>query len=183
MITFISFAYADTEPVFVAQHNDWEVYTQIEDGQKVCFMVSSPIQKAGNYSRRGNSYLWVRHIRKNIDEVSVTSGYKYKSATSPQIAIYVQQTLDQVQKNVLLDKASNGNCTTNKKEIYTLSLIEKEQAWARETDTDTKLVDEMRKGYHAIVTATSIKDTCSTDIYSLNGFTRAYKQIKSLCEK
>ncbi|MBQ4875070.1 MAG: hypothetical protein HRK26_03015 [Rickettsiaceae bacterium H1] len=186
LIIFLFFSissYADNEPVFVGQHDNWEVYTQIEAGQKVCFMVSSPMEKAGNYKRRGHSYLWVRNISKNIDEISVTPGYKYKTAISPEIAVYRDlHALDQIKRNNLLDKARSGLCSTDHKENHQLSLIEQEQAWARETETDTQLVHNMQKGYYAVVIATSMKDTCSTDIYSLIGFIRAYKQMKSLCE-
>lgn len=176
-------AVADSDPVFISQQENWEVYTQIEDGQKVCFIVSTPVEMAGNYMKRGSSYIWVRHINKNVDEVSVTPGYRYKTATFADLGISVNaRALDQMVKNDTLQKARAGGCVSANTKGYVLSLTEGEQAWARDSETDQKIVMEMKKGYYAFVSAKSNKDTCSVDVYSLVGFSRAYAQMKSLCK-
>lgn len=174
-------AYANDEPEFVTKYNDWELYMQTDKENKVCFIVSSPIEKSGNYNRRDNSYLWVRYVSQNVDEVSVTPGYRYQNGTAAEMAIYSNKNFKDEEQNKILSKAKSGSCTTLNKDNHILDLIEQEQAWARETETDTKIIKMMKSGYYAVVTATSIKDTCSTDIYSLLGFTKAYRQMKSLC--
>ncbi len=181
-LIFFGTLYADDKARFVAQHDDWEVYSQIEDGKKVCFIVSSPIDKSGNYSKRGNSYLWVRHVSKDIDELSVTPGYKYKIATNAEVSFYDKDS--NKKRTLLLERSKEGKCRDEIDEgKYSLDLVEQEQAWAYETDTDIELVTNMKKSYYAIVTAISMKDTCSTDIYSLVGFTKAYRHMKSLCSE
>ncbi len=183
IMTLVSVAHADSNPTFVKRYNNWEVYvhTDIEDGEKVCFIASSPIDKAGTYKKRTESYLWVRHVTKKIDEVSVTAGYKYKIGFYPEISIHGKQDLDEKKQESLIQKSRNGNCEVNKQPKYALTLVDQEQAWARETETDTKIIASLKNSYRAVVTATSTLDSCSTDIYSLMGFTKAYEHMKSLC--
>ena len=180
-IIFVFSAYAEEAPDFIAKYGNWTVYTQLEDVETVCFIESPPVNEAGNYKKRGESHLWVRHIKNKVDEVSTTTGYSSKNSTFPKVAIYNKQGFEDVKSKGLMQEAKKGKCFSNSDIEYSLDLLQNEIAWFREGTIDEKLVQLMKKKYFAVITATSPKDTCSTDVYSLMGFTKAYSHMKSLC--
>ncbi len=174
-------AFADEEPKFITKYGDWKVYTQVEDGEKSCFILSYPIDEAGNYKKRGDAHLWVRYVNSSTDEVSATTGYSAKSSTFPKMAIYSRLQFSEAKSKELLEAARNGKCYSDSNVEYLLDLIQRQIAWFHENTTDEKVVQLMKKKYSAVITATSSKNTCSTDVYSLMGFTKAYNHMKSLC--
>jgi invasion protein IalB len=137
-------------------NKNWQVYTVNKDGIDMCYMLSSPIRKKGNYSRRDEPFLMVTHINGNTDEVSATSGYSYRKGVPPRLNV-------------------DG-------EVYRLSTMKGERAWAKYTWVDRQLVDRMKKGVKLTMKGTSIKRTYSLDTFSLSGFTDAYNKMKSLCK-
>ena len=137
-------------------HTAWSVYTIKKNGQKLCYMASAPTGKNGNYSQRDEPYFLVTHINSTTDEVSASSGYRYKNNTKPRIQIDGRK--------------------------YRLSITQGELAWAKTSKLDKMLVSRMKKGAKMKVTGTSPKGTYSTDTYSLSGFSKAYKKMKSLCK-
>ncbi len=184
----------------------WDVYvTYDEENQKSCFIKTSPISRSGSYSKRGDSTLWVRYIKNNIDEVSITQGYLISEKEDlPNIFIYkardcfsnkdISSCQEQCSSCVIdkckniLSRADGGKCSGDiysKGLVYEseLAVVEDRQAWAIDMDTDNDIVNYMKSGYYAIVTSKSLKGTCSSDLYSLMGFTSAYDKMKSLCDK
>lgn len=170
------------KPKLEGAFGNWSVYTWVEDGQKVCVASSNPVEKYGNYSRRSTPYIWVRHISKNIDEVSITTGYSYKKDTVPELATYKLSSSLRDVKNQIIENAKNGSCSPlGEGNVYTFDVKENEQAWVQNVDHDEQIIKEIKEGNYVLVTGYSPKGTCSADIYSAAGFTKAYNKMKSLC--
>jgi invasion protein IalB len=140
---------------FKKSFQDWSVYTAYQSGQKLCYMVSFPTNKTGNYTRRGDPYVMVTSIGGDRDEFSITSGYPYKKGTEPRAVIDGKE--------------------------YRLSMTEGEFAWFKTEQYDRKAVQKMKKGMKMRIKGTSPKGTYSIDTYSLRGFTAAYNKMHSLC--
>ena len=140
---------------FKKSYNDWSVYTAYQNGQKLCYIVSFPTNKTGNYRRRGDPYVMVTNVSGSRDEFSITGGYPYKNGTEPRAII------------------DNNE--------YRLSMIEGEFAWFKTAKYDKIAVDKMKKGIKMTVKGTSKKGTYSIDTYSLSGFTAAYNKMRGLC--
>lgn len=136
---------------------DWTVYSTDIDGKKVCYIASFPSDKTGNYTLRDDPYMLVTLVNKDTAEVSVSSGYRYKANSRVRVVV-------------------NDDAT------YYLSLVEDERAWAKDGETDQKLVNLMKAKNTLSVRGTSTKGTYSLDRYSLSGFTSAFNRMKELCK-
>jgi hypothetical protein len=179
----INFSGASDKPKLVSTFSNWSVHTWMEDGQKVCVIASNPVEKYGNYTRRSTPYVWVRHISKNIDEVSLTTGYTYKKNTVPELSTYKLSSGLKSVKNQIIENAKNGRCSAiGEDNSYIFDVTENEQSWVKNVDHDEQIIKEIREGNYFIITGYSPKGTCSTDIYSAIGFTKAYNQMKDLCK-
>lgn len=137
--------------------NDWEAYTYQEAGKPVCYMVSQPTKKQGNYKRRGDVFAMVTHRpgEESRDVVSIYAGYSYKKDSTAALQI-----------------------GTGKFSLFTAA----DAAWARTRKDDTALVRAMIRGAGMVVKGTSRFGTLTTDTYSLRGFTAAYRAISRACK-
>ncbi|MDN5247905.1 MAG: invasion associated locus B family protein [Wolbachia endosymbiont of Tyrophagus putrescentiae] len=135
------------------KHRDWHVYTALEDGEKICYMVSYP-KKEGETDRK--PYITVSYIDDKIDEVSVTSGFQYDREP---ITLHIDRKIK-----------------------YMLPIIDGGFAWAEDTKTDRDLVLRMKGGLSMVVSGKK-KGTTINDTYSLLGFQNAYKKMHELCKK
>lgn len=151
-LAFASSAFAQEH---VADHGKWAVFTLNQGGNKTCYIASAPIQKEGNYNKRGDAYVLVTHRSATTDEVSISAGYPFKEGSKAKV------TVDG--KNF---------------EFFTKD----ELAWAYDEAQDADTVKAMKKGNKLSVRASSKKDSYSVDTYSLSGISAAYNQMKSLCQ-
>lgn len=133
----------------------WTVYTTKLQGKKACYIASFPVSKTGNYTRRDEPYFLVTRISDNVDEVSTSSGYKYKANSDVRL-----------------------NIDGNKYKMFTKG----ELAWATDEQNDKKIVNMMKKKNTMTVRGTSTKGTYSVDKYSLSGVTAAYKRMHEICK-
>lgn len=133
---------------------DWRVFTHKVNGDTICYMASTPVKKTGNYNNRSDPFLLVTHRSAKLDEVSVSSGYPYKS-----------------NKDVTLTIGKHNH------QLF----VQDERAWAKDSKTDMLIVDRMKAGSKLSVKGNSKLNTYSIDTYSLNGFTAAYAQMKKIC--
>lgn len=138
------------------KYKDWLVYTALEDGEKICYIVSYPKKKSENYTTNRKPYVTVSYISKKVDEVSINSGFQYDK------------------EPVILN--------IDKKIKYKLPIIEGNFAWAEDTEIDQDLIQKMKKGL-SMVSSGKIKATIVTDTYSLLGFQEAYKKMHNLCNR
>lgn len=134
---------------------NWTVYiTKIQD-KKVCYTVSFPISKSGNYKKRDEPYFMVTYLGNDIAEVSTSSGYKYK-------------------------KGSKIELTMGNKKL--LMFATNELAWAKDSYADKDFISLMKKQNILRVRGHSIIGSYSVDKYSLNGFTASYNRMKKVCQ-
>lgn len=134
---------------------DWSVYTTDLQGKKTCYISSFPKKKSGNYSRRDEPYLLVTRVNNRVNEVSTSSGYKYKGGSEVKVDIDGKQH-----------------------KLFTKDEI----AWAYDVQQDNKMIAAMKKGKSIKVRGTSLKGTYSIDTYSLSGITAAFNRMHELCK-
>lgn len=153
-------AFLQAPPAHAAQKlielfDDWEAYTATEAGNKVCYIGSEPKKSEGNYTRRGRTFILVAHRPNDQEEgiISITAGYVFKKDSTVTVTIG--------DKNFKLFTAN-------------------ENAFAEEGE-DPALVQAMIRGAEMVVKGTSSRGTPTTDVYSLKGFTAAYKAISRAC--
>ena len=144
------------EPRLLAKYGDWSAYMFIENGSKVCYMISQPKTAQGNYTRRGKIYALVTHrpAEGSRNVFSYITGYPYKSGS-----------------DAILD--------IDDKE-YAL-FTQDETAWAPDADTDRSIAHAIRDGMRLVVKGTSSRGTETTDTFSLKGSSKAYKRINDEC--
>lgn len=137
-------------------YRDWTAFKSVEGGNPVCYMGSRPIRDEGNYTQRGEIAFLVTHrpAEGRVGEVSYRAGYTY-------------------QDNSVVNVNIDG-------QIYQL-LTQGGVAWPANSETDQVLITAMRGGATAIVQGTSSRGTLTTDTYSLQGFTAAYRAISEAC--
>jgi len=66
--------------------------------------------------------------------------------------------------------------------FISFEVIDEEQAWVKDVEDDEEMVKAMMSGNYAVAASRSLKDTCSLDVYSLIGFTKAYKKMQEVCK-
>lgn len=146
------------ESVFDSEYKAWSVFSTTQDGEKVCYITSSPTTKTGNYKRRGEPYALITYRGNGVAEVSVSSGYPYKKGSTVDVVI---------------------------SDIHNFKLFTTEEtpkiSWAKDMATDKKLVGRMKKGSALTAKGYSRLGTYSKDTYSLMGFTKAYNRMVALC--
>ncbi len=141
----------------IGDFRSWSAFTAKEGNEPVCFMSTQPTKSEGKYNKRGEIYALVSHrpAENRRGEVSFVAGYTFKSESSVEVSV------------------DGGRAFT----LYTKD----DGAWARDSATDKKLIDEMIKGGNMVVRGTSSRGTATTDTYSLSGFTAAYRAINGAC--
>jgi len=140
----------------ISSHSDWEAYLEAEGGKKVCYVGSKPKKESGKYRKRGDTYVLITHrpAENSVNVVSISAGYTYQPASEVDVAI--------------------GD---HKFRLFT----DGDYAFAYDTKTDGDLVQAMVKGAQMTVKGTSNRGTVTNDVYSLKGFTAAYKAIGQAC--
>ncbi|MEH6545254.1 MAG: invasion associated locus B family protein [Sneathiella sp.] len=135
---------------------DWQAYSWVENGKKLCYMLSRPNKSTPKGVSRDDIYLMVtyRPSSSSKEEVSHITGYSYME----------KSTVDILVGNRKFVLATNNDV-----------------AWVPEGESDAKLVSAMRGGSKLVVKGKSTRGTLTTDSYSLQGFTAAHKQIRKSC--
>ena len=147
---------ANGDPRALGTFKDWQAYTWLENGSKICYMLSRPNKSLPQNVKRGDIYLMVTYRPKSRskEEVSHVTGYTYKDKSTVDITI--------------------GN---RKFKLAT----DADVAWVPEGESDAKLINAMRSGSKLVIKGRSSRGTLTTDSYSLQGFTAAHKQIRKSC--
>lgn len=143
---------ADPKPL--GSFNDWQAYSWIENGRKVCYMLSWPTKSLPKGVKRGNIYLMITHRAGAKEEVSHVTGYTYKDKSNVELLIGKRKFLLATDQDV---------------------------AWVPEGQSDAKLIKAMRAGSMLTVKGLSSRGTETIDTYSLQGFTASHKQIRKSC--
>ncbi len=149
---------AASAPTPINKFTDWTASTYDDGGKTLCYATSEPKKQAGKFSSRGKPYIAITHApQANVrDQVSYIAGYDFKPDSDVKVTIG--------------------------KQSFSLNLLQKDRAWAKDADTDKALVAAMRKGSTLVIQGTSSRGTQITDTYSLSGFSKAYQAIGTACK-
>ena len=144
------------EVEYLGTNRDWHAFQYVENGNRVCYMASRPLEEEGDYTVRGDVFVLVTHrpAENSRDVVSFIAGYSFASDREVSVTI--------------------GGDTFR---LFT----EDDTAWARDEATDRRLIQAMRRGADMVVRGTSARGTLTTDTYSLFGFSATYSQIGEAC--
>jgi len=135
----------------------WSLYANESAGSKLCFAAASPTEKKPATANRGPTLLYVSAWPKDgiRSEVSVKLGYPLKPDSTVTVTIGTD----------------------------TFSLFPKEErAYVADATQELKLVEALKKGSKADVTATSARGTETTDTYTLSGLTQALTELSKTCK-
>jgi invasion protein IalB len=144
----------------VAVKTDWNVF--VEDDPTECWGVSPPKQTVNTRGgkvvsvRRGEILLFVT-FRPGGDvagEVSFTGGYPFKDGSTVTMQI--------------------GDDTYD---LFT----DGEWAWSASKADDSKIIESMKRGAEAVLTAQSSRGTQTKDTFSLYGFSAALDEAQRRC--
>lgn len=150
-------AMAESTPQLVSTHSDWSVYTFNEDDNKVCFMSSQPANQEGDYSKRGEVFMFITHWSNDSEKnvVSISNGYSFKEDSSVSV------------------KVDDKNF-----KMFTQG----EMAWTKDADTDNEMTASIKKGSNIVVEGVSKYGTHTKDTYSLKGSGDAYRAMLAACK-
>lgn len=136
---------------------DWYAWTDTEPGnKKFCYMHTTPLDMAPKGVNRGDVYLQVIHrsADNSRNVVSIVAGYSFAPNA------IVTATVD----------------TTDFK-LFTKD----DGAWNETAAQDAAMVKAMVAGSKMSIKGTSVRNTVTTDTYSLSGFTAAHDAIDKAC--
>lgn len=144
----------------VATETDWSVF--VEDNPKECWGVSSPKETVNTRDgepvsvKRSDILLFVTFRPGQAGgETSFTGGYPFAPGST------VTMDVD----GTKFDLVTDG-----------------EWAWAASADMDATLLEALKKGASAVLTAKSAKGTQTRDTFSLRGFTAAMTEAGDRCQ-
>ena len=151
-----SVSYGEENLKSIGKFKDWESFTLLQNGNKVCFAQSIPVVRAPKKLKREPSRLFVsfRPAENIKNEVSVTNGYEFKAKT-PVIAKSGKKTYDFFSKGRF--------------------------AWVVDNEDEKKLISTMKKASRLMIIGNTDKGDQTTDHYSMMGFTKAYNTAKKSC--
>jgi len=155
----LAFSADAAAPQLIGEYDDWSAYVYKEGKSNVCYMASTPQKSEGKYTKRGDVYLVITHrpADKSFDVVNFVAGYAYKNDAKVVVKIG--------------------------KETISDFFVEGDKAWTMNAGVDKKLVEAMKKGERLIIDGTSTKGTATKDVYSLKGFSSAYRAISAKCRR
>lgn len=135
----------------------WSAMSFTEDDKTVCMMWSQPEKAEGDYTKRGEIFVFVTHRPgdREMNKVSFETGYTFKEESEVRVTI-------------------DG-------EAYTL-YTDGSTAWSYDTKDDARMVNAMRAGNTMVMEGTSQRGTKTRDTYSLGGFTAAHNAISKVCK-
>ena len=148
-------------PKSLGKYGNWQAYETIENGNKVCFMLSLPKKSEGKYAKRGEVYAVITHrpALKSKDVISIHMGYGFTQGEEVNVSI-------------------KSKTETKKYNLFT----EGETAWCIDDKTDQELARQITgKGSEMVVDGHSSRGTKTKDIFSLAGSAKAYKAICKAC--
>jgi hypothetical protein len=136
---------------------EWEAYAFREKSGPVCYLYGHPVKTEPKNGKRRAPVAMVTHRPDEhvFDVISFTEFYPLKAGSS-----------------VSLDVGGS------KFDLFTHG----DTAWSPTAETDKTIVETMRKGRDAVVTASPLKGPRTTDTYSLTGFTKALSLIDKACD-
>ena len=151
-----SVSYGEENLKSIGKFKDWESFTLLQNGNKVCFAQSIPVVRAPKKLKREPSRLFVsfRPAENIKNEISVTNGYEFK-IKAPVSAKSGKKSYDLFSKGKF--------------------------AWVVDDKDEKKLIVTMKKASRLMIVGNTNKGDQTTDHYSMMGFTKAYNTAKKSC--
>ena len=148
---------AQSQPIHLGTHTDWDVYELETNQGKVCYVASNPLASKPEMDDRGPTWVLVTHRPATSvrDEVGVIAGYSYQAGAGV---------------SVIID--------TQKFELFS----QDDGAWLRTSGEEAAMVAAMKKGRRMSVVGYSSSGVTTTDDYSLLGFTASHRQASDACD-
>ena len=143
-------------PSLAGEFDKWKVFTIEQDGKKICYTTSTPIEEKGNHTGDRDAYVMVSFFGANKQEISVNAGYNYRSGS------IVSVSIDGYQERFIAES----------------DMI----AWPEKVGSDKQVIDKMKGGFKLLTFSESSVGTYSVDTYSLSGFKKAYNKAQALCQ-
>ena len=142
----------------IGTFQSWNAQAFDDASGRVCSVWSQPEKSEGEYTRRGEVFVFVTHTpaRSTYDSVSLEIGYTFKESSTALVRIGNQR----------FELNAGGSA-----------------AWAKSPKEDRRLVAAMRGGRSMVVEGTSSRGTQTTDTYSLYGFSAAHAAIGKACPR
>jgi len=147
-------------------YKHWSVYS-VKGSKKICFIVSTPTKQVGNYRKRGQPFLIVTHIKKNVGEVSISSGYPYKTGSEVKVTLKGSSIKKSNKKYNLFTRGSRAWLYSSAKDVHS---------------KDSEMIRQMKKGASLSIKGYSKLKSYSNDTYSLMGFTKAFRRMQKICK-
>ncbi|WP_051295606.1 invasion associated locus B family protein [Candidatus Micropelagos thuwalensis] len=157
----LSQVYAAT-PEKIGTFRYWRVYQLGIGVNKVCYMLSEPVEKLPRNVRRGKIYFSIMHHPANgvRNEASVSVGYPFSAKSNP----YARIGTDSFDFDSGVQMEADPSW-----------------AWLRNPAHHDRLIDMMKRGNQLVFKGTSARGTLTTDTYSLLGFSKALARLNQAC--
>ena len=154
-VVFLSSVVLAAEPKSIGKYKNWETFIYTGGKGKVCFAQTIPLERGPKNFKREPSRLFVtfRKSEKIKNEISVTSGHEYKSASV--------------------------TAKTGRNEFSFFS--QGNFAWLLDGEEEYNLIKTMKKASKLSVSAVAKNGSKTKDLYSMMGFTKAYNAAKKSC--
>ena len=136
----------------------WIVFSK--KNKELCYMLAEPDKSVGEYKLRGRVRVLVaRRPKENSKNyIGLEFGYTFPKNAKALIEI---------------DKKKSFKLDTHQQTAWTKP--------SKSSKRDDKIINEMIKGTTLKAVGKSKKGTVTTDIYSLKGFSKAFKKMKDVC--
>jgi hypothetical protein len=144
---------ATEAPQLLTESGSWQAYKSASGGSGSCYILSTPTARLPAGLKRGPAYLFVS--RSPRDEIALELGFPLDS-----------------------DAVSTLSIGSTEFELGE----QKDQAWLLNADEQRRAVAAMKRGATAKVQTTSERQNVTEDVYSLEGFTKAYDTMMSDCK-
>jgi len=140
----------------IENHDAWTVYADTATPKQVCFIASQPQAVEPIGANRGPIYFYISAWPKDgvKSEPSVKVGYPIDTNKDMTVMIGT--------------------------DAYKL-FAKGEHGFVLDPTEELKLVEALKKGANAVVKATSMRGTNTTDTYSLTGISQAMQKMSEVC--
>jgi len=147
---------AGAEDQALGSFRDWRAMRFGDGDDRACMAFSQPVKSEGDYSKRGQAFVFVTHrpAAGERSRVSLETGYPFEPGSKVRVEV------DQL----ALAFRTEGST-----------------AWLDDPEQTRRLVAAMRAGRELVVRGTSTRGTRTVDRYSLYGFTAAHEAIDRAC--
>jgi hypothetical protein len=148
---------AAAQDQWISTTGDWSAFQFTAGEAQVCYMASTPLDMEPKNVNRGGVFVQVTHDGRvaTRDVVSVIAGYTFEASST------VVATIGPVEFRMFTDR---------------------DGAWNPTPEQDRAMVQAMISGASMTVVGHSSRGTETHDLYSLLGFTAAYRAIEDACD-